>query len=701
MKFDSFKRLRFTFIIFPLIFFILQFLLKADYKYYFTSAYDPAYAFLFNGLNLANGELGSGLAGFPGTPIQILVALAIRMGFLFREAIALTDDVLANPEYYLNVAGYGIVILNSMAILLSGMILYRHTGNLALSLAIQLIPFLSVTGLHFHSVVMCEPILVFAIQGIALQLALFCFGNNTGYGNRQVLLLSLFTAIGLTTKIILMPVFLLPLFVFKGWSDKLKYILVTIVISAILLIPAYPDWQLFVDWFRLLLFHEGIYGHGEAGIVDVSSFLQSLKDIFYGDWLFTLLFILILSYLSMGFIPGLKGHIHRKNQRIVAGIFIVVVLQLLMIGKHYLPHYMISVYSLIMIALLLSLTGFRKISILTRYNRRYDSLTVMLAGIFLIVRFLQSFHFSPGLKHPFTEAVDYVKNNVGDEQKIIVEGFSGACKEYGLYFGMAFSSRAINDFKPVLKKLYPQTYFYNMNQNRYFDWNTDISLVEILSRKQTTWLFRKSRTDTIPINLSDELLQLKKAGMIASCILEYKNPEAFDYVYKITGNTDALKKYYKEKATIRCDCESISTDGKSIVSIDGRFEFEKAYLRSPEEIHSGQYAVKLDMDNPFALDIRLKVCKNDYIKTTVWRSSRDGKGYIILTDDLTNGIYRAGSSVIRLQDEWKKISMNIRIPGSFQGDEIHMYLWYSGKDSCYFDDFEIKIFEGMQRFDTD
>ncbi|HJX71906.1 MAG TPA: hypothetical protein VJ346_08140, partial [Bacteroidales bacterium] len=568
--------------------------------------------------------------------------------------------------------------------------------NLAISLAIQLIPFLSITGLHFNSIVMCEPFLVFAIQGIALQLALYCFADKGSPGNGQILLLAFFTAIGLTTKIIFIPVFLLPFFVINGWTHRFKYIFITFFISAILLISAYPDWHLFVNWFKMLLFHKGIYGYGESGVVDIDLFIYSLKEIFSTDLLFSLLFVLILLYLSMRLVPGIKENIHRKNYRMVVGIIIVIIIQLLMIGKHYLPHYLISVYSLVMIALLFSFTGFKKLSFLTKYSKWLYSLTVVLAGIFLIIRFLQSFHFSPNFRHPFTETVNYVNNNVGDKQRIIVEGFSSAFKEYGLYFGLVFSSRSINKYRPVLKKLYPETFFYNISQDRYFDWISNVSPVEILSLNKTTYLFRKSRTDTIPAILLDELLYFRKAGFIIAFNLEYKNPIAFDYLYKIESDTNALKKFYIEKETIICDCESIGENGDVFVSANGEFTFEKAYMRSLEQVHDGQYAVKLDVNNPYALDIRLKVNKNDYIKTFAWRNAQDDKGKIVLTDDIPNSIYSAGSAAVQTQDGWQRINLNFRIPAHFQGEEIHLYLWHNGKDSCYFDDFEIRIFEGMQ-----
>ncbi len=687
---------KFQLFIIPIVFIVLQLLLKIDYKYYFTSAYDPSYAFLFNGLSLANGDFGSGLAGFPGTPVQIYVAMVIRLGHLLRFTTPLIEDVFNDPEYYLNIAGHGIFLLISLSLLLSGTILYKHTKNLALSLAIQLIPFLSITGLHFSSVIMCEPFLVLSIQGIALQLALYCNTKESNPGKRQILFLSFYTAMGLTTKIVFIPVFLLPFFAINGWATRLKYLFLTFLISAVFLIPAYPDREIFISWIRLLLLYKGVYGSGESGILDMGSFIYNLKEIFLTDLLFTLILILILIYLIMGIIPGIKKNILRKNYRIVFGAVAVVFIQLILIGKHYLPHYMISVYSLIFTALLLSFTGFRRFAFLTKYNERINLLSVILAGALLIIRFLQSFSFSPGLKHPYTETVAYVNNNVRDEQRIIVEGFSNAFKEHALYFGLVFSSRSINKYRPVLKKLYPETFFYNLNQQRYFDWYSDITPLEILSLNKTTWLSIKSKTDTIPANLLTELSNLRNHGLITGFNLDYKNPAAFDFLYKIESDTNKLKKQLREKESIICDCESLSEDGKVFTSTDGVYNFSKSFMRSEEKVINGQYAVKLDSHNPYALGFRLKVNRNDYLKIFVWRNSYDDKGKVVLSDDVPNGIYSDGKAIIRTKGSWQRINMNFRIPDSFQGEEVHIYLWYNGKDSCYFDDLEIRLFEGMQ-----
>jgi heme/copper-type cytochrome/quinol oxidase subunit 4 len=695
MNLNSFKRTRYIFVLFPLIFFATQFLLKTDYRYYFTSAYDPAYAFLFNGLNLAQGKLGSGLAGFPGTPVQIFVALMIRLGYLFRGATPLSEDVLSNPEYYLNIAGYGIVILISLMLFFSGTILYRRTHKIGMALAIQLVPFLSITGLHFGSIVMCEPFLIFAVQGIALQLALFCHADKTASGSGQILSLSFFTAIGLTTKLVFLPMVLLPFFAVSGWINRLKYFLITLLASAVLLIPAYPDWRLFLRWLRLLLYHTGIYGSGGSGIIDAGLFMNNLKQIFSTDVLFTTIFILIFVYLLAGLLPGIWKRIHQKNYSIIAGIYFVIVIQLVIIGKHYLPHYMVTVYGLVMIAVLLALASFKKPVFSNRRGPYYYLIFVLLSGMILTFRFLRSFTFSPGFQHPFTETLEYVNSHVGNGQRIIVAEYSSAFKEYGLYFGLAFSSEANQTFRPVLKKLYPNTYFYNISRENYFDWNADISLEEILSMNHTTYLFRKSKTDTIPAQLQDDILRLKKNGFVSAFTLEYKNPVAFDYLYSIESDTNALKLFFEEKETIICNCELSDEEGSVFLSTDGEYSFEKAYMRSSERVYDGKYAVKLKAEYPYALDIRLKVCQNDYIKTFAWKRSSDDKGLIVLTDDNPDGIYRAGSNICQTLEGWQRINLNFRIPKKFQGNEIHFYLWYNGKDSCYFDDFEIKIFKGL------
>ena len=678
-------------LIFPIIFVTLQVLLKIDTKYFFLSNYDPAYSFLFNGLNLANGELGSGLAHFPGTPVQIYMAIIIRLGHLFRNAGIVTEDVLVHPEYYLSLASYGIILIIALTLYFSGWIIYKKTNNLAVSLAIQIIPMLSVTGLLFSSAIMCEPFLVIATMGIIAQISLYCFSGELYSNLKQMLYLSLFTAIGITTKIIFIPVVILPFLILKKRKWKIYFLLFTFIISALLLIPAYPDLHSYTDWIKILVTHKGIYGSGGSGFTDIPTLTLNLQHILFSDMLFFFIFLFVIIYLIAMLIPSLRDKTEEKIRKIVIGIFIVVLMQLIMIGKHYLPHYMIIPYSLIMFISVLILFGFKKPLFQHKYNQQINIVFVFVAGILLIIRFLGSFTFSPDLKNPSIETLEYLETLPADGQKIIIGSGSSPYKEMALYLGMAFSANS-GSYQAILQKHYPGAYFYNEYLDRYCDWYNDYNLEEILSKQKTTYIFRKSKEDSIPVSMLNEITELKNRGLVDSFSLQYKNSIAHDYLYKIESDTAMLRKRFKNYESIRCNCEILDSIGTSFLATDGIHLFDKTFLRSSDFVHDGKYSVKLTPEMPYALDIKLKVNINDYIKSFVWRNASDKKGLIVLTDDVPNGIYRTGTVVMLNQDNWEKIVFNYKVPENFKGDEVHLYLWYNGNEVCYFDDFEIEIY---------
>jgi len=58
--------------IIPVIIFVLGFLFFKDIANFYMSWYDPVYAYLFNGTNLAQELFDIGHTDHPGTPLQIL-----------------------------------------------------------------------------------------------------------------------------------------------------------------------------------------------------------------------------------------------------------------------------------------------------------------------------------------------------------------------------------------------------------------------------------------------------------------------------------------------------------------------------------------------------------------------------------------------------------------------------------------------------
>ncbi len=196
----------FQLFIFPAVFMILQILLKTECKWFFLSWHDPVYAFLFNGLNIAQGNLQLGLSGFPGTTLQCLVALNLWICKLFSGGTPLAESVLANPEYYLNILSYEIIALNTIALLLLGLVTFKRLNNLPVALALQLTPFVSLKAFSANSVIMLEPLMLCIEILLLMLLATYTFGTEKNRKVKNLTVLAVLVALGIATKIVFIPV---------------------------------------------------------------------------------------------------------------------------------------------------------------------------------------------------------------------------------------------------------------------------------------------------------------------------------------------------------------------------------------------------------------------------------------------------------------------------------------------------------------
>ena len=135
------KRLQITFLfVLPLIFLIIGF--KFERTKYGT---DPESAYLFNGLNVAMCQ-PVGHFDHPGTTVQIYNAAVIGVTHFLRFTDTdLQTDVLVNSEYYIDVLRLSFILLNTLLIILSGIVALSVLKNIWLAISLQLTPFLSTT----------------------------------------------------------------------------------------------------------------------------------------------------------------------------------------------------------------------------------------------------------------------------------------------------------------------------------------------------------------------------------------------------------------------------------------------------------------------------------------------------------------------------------------------------------------------------
>src|SRR5512133_1764088 len=81
------------------------------------------------------------------------------------------------------------------------------------------------------------------------------------------------------TKLMYLPIAIIPFLLIPGYKNKGLYIVLTIIAFSLLAFAIFHGWHTFINWHLNNFMHAGQYGHGEATIVDVSTFKNNLFSI--------------------------------------------------------------------------------------------------------------------------------------------------------------------------------------------------------------------------------------------------------------------------------------------------------------------------------------------------------------------------------------------------------------------------------------
>lgn len=677
-------------LVFPVAFLVIQVLLKIDFRWYFLSNHDPAYGFLFNGLNIAQGNLQLGLSGFPGTTLQCLVALNIRIIHLFAGGGPLATAVLANPELYLNIVSIEMVTGIALTLYFTGRYVFRHTQNLPLALALQLTPFISQKAFSMNAVVMLEPLmLIFELLLMAI-LARYVWGTEKVLHRKTVVWMALLVALGMATKTVFLPVVVLPFFMISGVRQQLLYGAVVVVATAILLIPIYPTFSTFIAWYKLISTHTGIYGSGEYALFDLQVYLHNLVLIFQTSALFSITFLLVIVTLPLYWFFPSNDDTTRKKRKVLTGIAVVFLLNVLMVARHFAMHYLVISYNFTVLGFILWLTVFPFKPLQQGIQNLKPWLKISgiyLAGTLLLVVLVQKIQFSPSFINPRLNSFAFVRDTVKRHPRIIILEHPGPFIETALYHGMAYSNGMKPAYANQLKKQFPESYFLNLGTNSLHDWVHEYPWAEALSHSQRNFLFYRSTTDTLPGAVAIPLRQLMQQSFVRAIQLAYYGEAYNEYIYVLDTDTALLKKYMVSHTFMQCDFESLRDGGEGFLTSDTAFSLSGGILQTTETAFSGCRSVKLDRNNPYGPGLSFKAAKGIY-EVSVMRSAADNSGLLVAADTLGR-LYKANGIATGEINGWETVRLNVVIPEELSGEVIKVYLWYPGKAEAYFDDLRI------------
>jgi hypothetical protein len=667
----------------PLLF--LFFGLKFDRTKYGT---DPESAYLMNGLNIATGK-AVGHFDNPGTTVQVYSAVVLRITHLFRSSgNDLQTDVLLNSEYYIEVLRKGFIVLNAIVLLLLGMFTFVLMRNFWAGFLLQVAPFLSVTLIEeCYTKVAPEPLLFAATAALIMLLLKYYFSGNNGT-KAYFLWFGLLAGFGVATKMTFLPMLIIPFVVLEGKRNKWLYISAIVPSFVLFTLPAVKGYLSMAKWFLNLGTHTGTYGQGTSGIIDKALYFKSVISIFENNKSMIIVMILAAVALITVVIVFDKRDTKAtgKEFRILAGLLLAQVGSILLVAKHYHSnHYLFPA---------LSLTGFVILISYVLINNKIPgkSLKLFKFSLPVIVALLIGIS---ALNIP-TLSLAYkgyrLSNQSTDETFTRLDSdYKGFVKVFyypvsfnvysSLRWGNIYSKQYSTD---KLMELFPEGLFYNAWDKSFQFWETNISTRAFIKKYGSNILLVGGpRT-------YDELKAVEDAGLKLKRLFESR----VQVVYEIdTANSAMFKEVNNNKVvkwSLNVDFESFSPDGQWVTS--GRGEsFCKSSAIGTENARSGKHAVKLPVYDSYAMEYTLEEVKpGDMYELSIWRLGKTQDVFLVASAGPDDPFYQQSNGYVETDKRgWEKVILDFKIPESFKGNKLKVYLWNHSNIPVWFDDFQI------------
>ncbi len=141
--------------------------------------------------------------------------------------------------------------------------------------------------------------------------------------------------------------------------------------------------------------------------------------------------------------------------------------------------------------------------------------------------------------------------------------------------------------------------------------------------------------------------------------------------------------------TLICNFENIDLQKNHILFSNGQKADTLKHL-AKNEFRSDSSSICLTKEEPYSQGIHLNYIDSiAKITISVWIKGPVQNAFIVF--DNKKGYYQSSNYIAEEKEGWQKILMTNRLPENIDRDELILYLWNSGTESIYFDDFEIII----------
>ncbi len=437
-------------LVLPLLFLVGYLYLFALNGPFFLSRIDPDYVYLLNGMNCSILHFDRiGHLDHPGTPFQVFIGICIDLIYFISGKDSIVEDVLLRPEHYLKLISHVLAIVFFFIVL--------HAGKVGREIAGVPGVFLLQSGAFLSPLVFDLSMRMMPDRfGMILTYFLMIFLIHKGaQGKRNerwpVLISGFISGLLVATKVIFLPVLLIPLFYQRKRILCFVSALAGFFIGISPIVDRFNDFSKFI---RKIIEHDGIYGSGANQLIDLDSFIHNVGLILQINPLLSLTLLLAIIALvrrpdSIGKVKGSKGF--------YMGFIIAVLFSIAIVAKHYKNYYLIPVVICLGPVLLILFTHYSR-------HKIYGRIILAIAVLFCILTTSRVWKNSFSVREKMEKRMALVSEFDSlrqDPHYLLVkpEWLWGPSKEYGLIFGLSYV-RHRDRYSPEIDMLFPRVLTY-------------------------------------------------------------------------------------------------------------------------------------------------------------------------------------------------------------------------------------------------
>lgn len=683
MRNKHFRLLSYPFLlIIPVILFLTSLdTIKSRDKSWYAGGYDPEYAYLFNSLNMATFKL-AGHIDHPGTTMQVAGGIVLKVAWnLNPRGDDMATAVLSDPEHYIRILNIASAVTGSLVLLVLGWFLTSATGILWIGILMQLTPFISgfllFNGFTRVTQEVMQMSAAFTMAALALH---WYFNEKRDVKTNYTLWFAVIAGFGLASKIIFFPLLVIPFIVVKGWKRKVFFILLSLLFFVVFTLPVIKMYPAMFKWIYNLFVHSGQYGSGGEGVIDTTKYFGELFNLFkVNPYLFGLFLLSIAVVLVFPVIRLVKKFCPDPAAvRLLLAVIAAEALGYLLIAKQPKAAYLLPYESIAAVNVVLILH--LGLSLIPAKGLRYwtfglVTLAIAYAGIKSgIVRKEQLY--GTDFNWEFEEAWGAATG--ANQKHAVVFTNPGASPVAGLFFGNAYSH---NRYVPLLQNIYPDYYILDAYNNRIIHWGGDpVTPDELFSKYNGNILILHSpgwvEPDPGLLTLSAatgwKMVEVYNGRGILLAPISSESDSAVANRKIIFNGAETQNRYQTEIHTL------------------SNTKLGDAGILSYNHVHTGLSSVTTTVEMPYAFGIEESGVKHgERFSVGVWVFGEVKDVVLVGSGIESREFYISSNALIAEEKEsgWKKIALEFMVDKEVTGGIIKCYVWNSGKEPVFFDDF--------------